>query len=764
MNTNIRSAVSRRHGGRRKGQKGQALVIFGLMFIFLIGIAGLATDGAVAYAYSVSLERAASAAALAGAPYMPNYLATATTRAKDESKRNGWVDLAGSTTVTVAAANSRQLDVKVSTIVPTFFMAALGVPPFRITREAIAGYLPPIPLGQPGNQLGSTGAQLGAGNNFYLLRFKAQNKMRSEGDPYTTSGFEGASGNCSGCASNASGTPSNDIHTISNTQGSENSTLDCTTGSAGWKLPCKGGQNFRVTIPPGATGEIQVYNAAFAPDFTRNNTCDNLKGLPNTNNGQTTCGSYSLREGTDDGFNGSDPAYASPPFAVKGNEPLTAANCGNTLPTSTDCNSGAGGGGTNRERRRLYNAVAYTVLAVPNVFLRSDDQPISQTRVLPINAENWDGNHGGTGPGSNATPSYVNVNDGRGLDITQQYGATYAAGLCGVCPKNMKVYHSWDNILIEDGTTNGDNRDSAGQNIVTQVTNGANYGTYVSGTGAAGGILKEGTYRLRVDSLNSNGQCCATAAEGDASKAFALRVVMPGTAPNQPSSGNECVGTGGIKCEVAGWEDMTVYSPIAGAGGTIPLFNLPKEYQGQTIIVDAYDVGDAGGNVDLALIDPKTNAVGTCGSGSVDLPAALALAAPTPPNSCQQYTGSPAAAATLNVFNQGHDRFSATPIQHWGPQFNSGQAPGSPDNRITHAPTYTQTQAGERATSGNGGNFNGSWIRFEIPISTSYDGNCPSSPTGGCFWQLQYTLTAGANDTFSFAVSTKGGPLHLVTS
>jgi hypothetical protein len=726
---------------RRKGQKGQALVIFALMFVFLVGIVGLATDGAVAFAYSVSLERAASAAALSGAPYMPNNFASAQTRALAESRRNGWTDnrpslatacsVATYVCVEVNPAGSRQLDVRVSATVPTFFMSALGIQPYRVTREAVAGYLPPIPLGQPGNQLGSTGAQLGGGNNFYVLRMKAQNKYRSEGDPYTTQPFETI-------------TTSQDVHTISANQGAEVPSLDCSTGTAGWQLPCKGGQNFRVTLPPGSTalggGSLEVYNAGFGPDFGPNNGCDNLQGRPLAVGGQATCaaGGLTMREGTDDGFGGNDPN------ATLG-EPLANAHCGVAI--GVDCNSGAGGVG-NRPRKHLYNAVAYTLMAVPNIFLRSDDVPLMQTRILPVDANNF----------AAATPTYVNVNDGNGVSLNQTYGASYFGTFCGICPANVQTYHSWDNITTEDGTTNGNNASSVGHNITTQVKSAA-YGTYILPNGA----LREGTYRLRVDMLNSNGQCCGAAPEGDTSHGYALRIVKPGTLPYQASAGNECLGSGSPapKCDIAGWEDMTLYSPISGAGGSVPLFLLPPEYKGQTITVDAYDVGDAPGTVNLSLIDPKTNAIATCGAGSVAAPAAVAGPPPSPPVSCQAYSGFGAVAATLNIFNQGHDRFSATPIQHVGPQFPSGGIPPPPDYRISHAPAAAANQAGEQSTTGGTGNYNGEWIRFEVPVSPTYDGNCGA---GGCYWQLNYSLTAGANDTFAFSVSTKGGPLHLISS
>ena len=50
---------------------------------------------------------------------------------------------------------------------------------------------------------------------------------------------------------------------------------------------------------------------------------------------------------------------------------------------------------------------------------------------------------------------------------------------------------------------------------------------------------------------------------------------------------------------------MCVFSPIAGATGKIPLFELTQDYEGSTVQVDTFDVGDGGGSgfVDLALLD-----------------------------------------------------------------------------------------------------------------------------------------------------------------
>ena len=57
-----------------------------------------------------------------------------------------------------------------------------------------------------------------------------------------------------------------------------------------------------------------------------------------------------------------------------------------------------------------FNAAGYTLFKVNDLFLRQNDSALVQTKILPIDATNWDGNNGGTGKGATTTPSYVNVN------------------------------------------------------------------------------------------------------------------------------------------------------------------------------------------------------------------------------------------------------------------------------------------------------------------------------------------------------------------
>jgi hypothetical protein len=663
---------------RRAGQRAQALIIFAFMFVVLVGVVGLAVDGVLAYYYSVSLERAAASAALAGVPYLPNSLGTATTRARGEAQRNGYTDPGNSTiTITdVSAGSNGQLRVKIAASVPTYFMQALGVPAYNISRTAIAGYRPPISLGQPSSQLASTVSQLGAGSQFYFLRFKGWKNIRSEGDAFTPSPCDSGSTSCANT--------SIDVHTISQSAGAEdpevyNTDQGCSGPVGSNPLPCRGGYNYRVVVPPGVTDvEVDVYNMAFGPDFGRVvNYCENDKTLNNCN--------------ANPGYNYAEQDSGN--FACT-NAATCAAQAGNYLSTK------------------------WSMFNVPDIFLRGNDKLLTQTQVDPIDATNWDCDGGNTGKGgkclAGATPTYVNVNDGS--TINQKYDAPGN-------PCNMKVYHAWADVVNYTGTVVAPC--AAGDGSVTSHSYvGCASPCNVNG-GATG--LGPGTYRLRGDALQTD-RTIGTNTLG--SKGYAVRAIHKG--------GAACT-----ECTVAAWEDMCVFSPIGGTTGTmqgtIPLFELTKDYQGATINVDVFDVGDGGAtdgsnpwSVDLEILD-NTNNRFSVSSG------------------------------TLAINNNGINRGASPLTGHTPPQAPIPQGTGA----IGHAP-FAAAAAGERSADSNvcdsngacGPKYQGEWIHFVLPIPATYD------PGGGNdFWSLRYTLTnATVNDTFTFAVSASGGPVRLISS
>jgi Flp pilus assembly protein TadG len=658
--------MHRARRGRR--QLGQSLLFVALMFIVLIGVVGLAVDGAVAYAYSVAVERGAAAAALAGAPFMPQQFNApandnAFDRATAEAARNGYVNGVNGATVSIPnQSGSPQLSVTITQQAPTFFMHALGFPSITVSRTAVAGYRPPIALGQPGAQLGSTVSNLGTGTNFYFPRFKGWNNNRSEGDAFTPN------------PQDAGGSTSTDVHQYSDVKGTEDPEVACNgSGPLGatWALPCRGGFNYRIFVPANVTAELDVYNAVDGPDFGANkNKCENSKNV-------NTCNASGYHYHEDD----------------------NGAKCPCT-----------GGNSANQDQ---YNAAGYTLFKVPDLFLRQNDKALVQTKVLPIDATNWDGNNGGTGQGGTNPPSYVNVNTD--AVITQ----TYASGAAGAAPTNMKLYHAWADI--NNYTTASD-----AQLIQRKTANGWAGGNQL--TGGAGGTY----YRLRIDALKFDGSVSNT---GSSSHGWAVHAVNPGTQA-------DCTG-----CQVAAWNDLTIYTPLSSGTGRVPLFQLPKEYAGSTIDVDVFDVGDSAGTVNLSILDPNN---------------ALAIAQTTD-------------LSTLNEWNEGISRFNADQtcasgcVQHSG---NQTPAP-KPLGPIAHTQSYQATYEASNpgyCNNGCGQEYQGSWIRIEIPIPPECGGGqnppaCyrpPASPND--YWQLQYVNSGGANDTFTFAVSAKGGPVHLVSS
>ncbi|MDQ6880449.1 MAG: pilus assembly protein TadG-related protein [Candidatus Dormibacteraeota bacterium] len=670
-----------------RSQAGQAIVLIAFMIIVLFGAVGLAVDGGIGYYYNNQAERAAAAAALSGVIFMPGQFTSAqavpsgsrndaTDRAKDEARRNGfdWNDVANGVSVTTAAVAGfdNKLSVTVSRNAPVFFMQIFGITTYRVSRTAIATYLPPLSLGQPGTQVGSTTAQLGSGgNNFFFMRTEGYSTPRSQGDAFTT---------------DPAG--SGDVHAISRAQGSD---------PIGATLPDRGGYNYLVNLPNG--GYINVYNAMFGPDNCTSNATDV--------NGAFVCP------------NGGGALPASEAWAGAG--PIFHNHCDNHINVTTKlldvCSPGAGTtsyylheedsqdfSSYGPTQRSLYSAMEYTVEAVATPFIRASDTIISQVIVYPIDATGYSKAPTGCPAACVKTNAYNSIKN-IGTYINQTYDA---AGN----PTNMLTYHSWVDVTNYTGTLDG----GTFQRIVTPPS----------------GPLPAGQYRLRIDTLGYDGSlpppnssCTAPSplCGGQAHKGYAVRVLdVPGQAAGT------CTG-----CGVGAWDDMAIYSPIqilAGGSFDLPIFKIPPDYAGQTITIDVFDPGDisGGGNVDLKVLD-NTNTLVTVTSPKV-----------------------------VNVWDVGTSRSAvgaAVPCTGTGGLTN----PPVPCLAQTGLPQSAQI----RATTGGAANFNGHWVRFEVPVPSSY---APGANPANWWWSLRYQISTNvtATDTVTFAVGLKGNPAHLLIS
>ena len=372
---------------RRRSMAGQAIVIIALALTAMIGGIGIAVDIGMGYLYNSAAERAAAAAALSGVIFMPAQFSSgsaiplgsgndATDRAINEARRNGFDlnDTANQVAVqpSQVTGHPNQLRVTVSRLAPVFFMQIFGFQPYRVARTAIAAYLPPISLGQPGYQLGSSVSQMGSSGAPFFLRTEGWATDRQQGDAFTPNPTGGGLG------------PSSDVHAISYQAGSEPRDTN---------LSDRGGYNFRIVIPSGSDGLVQIYNAAFSPDGGNGtaNYCENDNANPAARACNATRGNYYLHE--DDGG------------------PFSYGNVQN------------------------YATMRYTLYAVNNVFIRSSDVMVAQMTVRPIDARSW----------NQSSSQYVNVNTG--ATITQLY--------TGGAPSNMLIYHNWVDAASYAGLQDG---------------------------------------------------------------------------------------------------------------------------------------------------------------------------------------------------------------------------------------------------------------------------------------------------------------------
>ena len=560
----------------RRAASGQVMLLFALMAVLLLAIGGLAVDAGMSYISSDQVERAAAAGALAGVAYLPGNFSAAENAALVEATRNGF-DSACPTTTTIAniasapspcvvvsapAGTTNQLEVTVSVNVPTTFLRLLGFGPHAVVRNATAEYLPPIALGQPGNQLGSglsasascdgiptAGAPpgycatppsgLGSSGNYYILRSEGWSVDRSEGDGYTPDPGNTGDNSCGPLGSsdscNAADTAAN-FHTISYLNGTENNVSGTNEN---------GGQNYLITVPAGSTVDVQVYNPSFAPNTDDNN-----------NNAD-----YTLHE--DDGD--------FPDDCSSGN----GSACGTAQPVQAT--------GTTHDD---YAAMAYTLFQVGTMASSLNDTEVDQQVFYPFNPTGLESPN----QPLSATSSYIYWgNDGSNTADTKVTDAVPV------------MFHNW--VSIDEPTAqiaSGTDPNYTNDKQLYQTTDGTpGYITNSSSTPEY--------YRLQVDTLTYDGGTIdplTASASGYplVHKAYSVRVVS--------STGGGC-GT----CSVSALDDMTIYTPVQGGqcqNFEIPIFYLDPAYAGQTITVDLFDVGDVGGGAAFVGFVPPNAAGGTC--------------------------------------------------------------------------------------------------------------------------------------------------------
>lgn len=197
-----RRIASRRARLRRRWHEERAVVLvwFALMLVVLIGFAGFAVDISNWWLQAERLQRAADAGAHAGVVFLPADLPSARTTARNEMAKNGYrttgSDINASTTVS-QEPNPNRLRVRLTTTVPSYFVQLLGVDEVELTREAVAEYVAPVPMGSPQNKLGNDPENADPGTQLWM-NISGPQTAKAQGDRYQSRVCSGSEAECTG--------------------------------------------------------------------------------------------------------------------------------------------------------------------------------------------------------------------------------------------------------------------------------------------------------------------------------------------------------------------------------------------------------------------------------------------------------------------------------------------------------------------------------------------------------------------------------------
>ena len=155
MSTKRQSEPPRQAAKNGRRSRGQVLVIFAGAIFLLMMLMAVVIDVSWYWVNSLRVQRAADAAALAGAVMLPNRTSQAYQLARAEATRNGYENGVDATVDPVQDSfNKRRLNVTIHTEIGTFFMRVLGIDRIGVTRTAKAEFTLPVPMGSPQNYYG----------------------------------------------------------------------------------------------------------------------------------------------------------------------------------------------------------------------------------------------------------------------------------------------------------------------------------------------------------------------------------------------------------------------------------------------------------------------------------------------------------------------------------------------------------------------------------------------------------------------------------
>ncbi len=698
----------------RVRSRGQVAVIFALSITLFVALCAIVVDISFYWVSTLQVQRAADAAALAGAVYLPGDTTKAYLEARVSATENGYTDGGGVTVTPVQdSGDPRQLDVTISASVPAFFARVVGITSFPVTRSAKGVYVLPVPMGSPL-------AYYGVGDFTVNTVTHSTDRYTDVSRPsYTSNPSSGAWSN-----PNYGWQTGTSRYTTTSSNGQQQQWTQLGIPSISGSILDGVVVSFNAKVNTGSNCKVRA-------ELNWNNGNSNAWTDQPQQTGTLTTGNnvnYTLGSASDLGLWDSNHTWSAGNFAngsfrvrltyLKGsgcgtlslntllvtvyshtdstNTTLTTTR-GVTDPDGTFLNSQGNWGAIITKGGQQGNGDAYaTANDGGSGNANYDPQGYKYVVQLPSGGTVRVFDPGFCAMGGNGASGSLGVGDhwigSSGTPVSTYYTVWNTNGKLGLPTTWTQVYTSGALFESQKGYDPANTGTTGQPGGATDSCDANHNAWWTVPTGNLGG----GTYVLQIQTSKThppNASADSSINDGtNAENMWAIEAVGGGTP------------------QIYGNGRMTVYNNLAydASNGGIQQFYLAKIDRatgaGKTAQIDLFDAGDISGNGTLRVLSPDG---GT--------PHAVNFNYTTDSN-CVNRTGT----SPCGTYN-GVSQFVTT--------YNSAQA------------------------------TNNTWLHISIPLSSSYGSG---SLWQGGWWQIQYTVTSGGNDTTTWQVSVVGNPVHLV--
>jgi len=696
----------------RHARRGQVAILFALSLVVFIGALSLGIDLSRLRVEAENAQRAANAAVLAGVVFLPDFPDNAEHRARQEAVKDGFVD--GRNGVSVVsqpdATNPNRLKVTVTEPMSLFFGGVFGLGSKTVSRSATAEYTLPLEMGSPDNVLGyspfPTQLVSSGGTEGYYLEVKGPGDLEENGDAYSPY-YESYNQN--------SGTGlTTHTHRFNPPNPSDE-----------YSNPCNDPN------PPGCTLSGATNNLTHNPQVQLTTNPDRAalaKLTGNTNVGYD----YVIENPTNSAlvvklFDPYDEAYYNSDIMSVCSTPANGILC-SKAPQNESIPGGFGHKNIDAKDSTDFGDHATTTefsIAGPGLTASDPSMPpigappgtdptcVSANCALVNNA-------GASAFDAGDDPAYIKCHQ-----LSNTNSPTTAPSPRATCYKtaqsysfqflNYAILHGRGffrihvNVVVNnepttsDPNTYGTHGNMFGIGVCAEPTPLAPLGTAADPSDGGGAVHDPTT-----GSASWDRSTCASPNTGPS-------CTNPSTA--QPG---QCV-------HIFGLGRMCIFNNLGNGTSLIPLGYVPAGYEGRTLHVDLYDVGDSN-------------------SGSIE--------ALTPAGDESHYGNS---APTLR--NLGFP--VALPFYYY-------VAPSDPNSGYISSFTLNNQSPLQPAgttlgVSSSSHLYNGSWLHMSIPLYDSTYGTKYADMVTqfGGYWKMLYQV-AGGNDTTTWSISVDGSPVHLV--